>query len=146
MSISSQYWSILYICGRAFNSSTPAAEPEISLGAALAEAKSTRWKTRRNSRDSGTGSAADAKSAQMAEMEPVAQMAPKNVLARHLSSHCETLVRLGLGLHKILNICTYGFSQTGVSSTRNAYFWVLGISAGFWSSEPVVSRARTVHF
>ena len=125
---------------------TPAAEPEISLGAPLAEAKSTHWKTRRNSGDFGTGSAADANSARMAEMDPVVQMAQKNVLARHLPRHCETLVRLGLGLRKILNICTCGLPQTGVSSMRNAYFWRLGISAGFWSSEPVDSCPRNAHF
>ena len=134
------------ICGCALNSGTPAAEPEISLGAPLAEAKSTHWKTRRNSGDFGTGSAADANSARMAEMDPVVQMAQKNVLARHLPSHCETLVRLGLGLHKILNICTYGLPQTGVLSTRNNYFSVLGISVGFWSLKAVVSCARNSNF
>ena len=72
-------------------------------------------------------------------------MAQKNVLERHLPSHCATLVRLGLGLNKNLNICTYGFPQTGVSSTRKAYFGTLEIPAGFWSSEPV-SCARDVHF
>jgi hypothetical protein len=97
------------ICGCALNSGTPAAEPEISLGAPLAEAKSTHRKTRRNSRDFGTGSAANANPAQMAEVDPVVQMAQKKVPATHLPSHCETLVRLGLGLHKILNICNYGF-------------------------------------
>ena len=89
------------ICGCALNSGTPAAEPEISLGAPLAEAKSTHRKTRRNSRDFGTGSAANANQAQMAEVDPVVQMAQKKVPATHLPSHCETLASLGLRLVRI---------------------------------------------
>ena len=61
----------VYTCGRAFNSGTASAELEISLGAPLAVAKSTHWKTRRNSGDFGSGSAADAHSARMAEEDPV---------------------------------------------------------------------------
>ena len=101
----------IYICGRAVESGTPAAEPEISLGAPLAEAKSTHRKTRPNSEKIGTGSAASANPAQMAEVDPVVQMAQKNVPARHLPSHSETLVRLGLRLHNFLNICKYGFHK-----------------------------------
>ena len=75
-----------YVCGCALNSGTPAAEPEISLGAPLAEAKSTHRKTRRNSRDFGTGSAANANPAQMAEVDPVVQMAQRGI--------CQAIARL----------------------------------------------------
>ena len=77
---------------------------------------------------------------------PGASNTQRNVLARHLPSHCETLASLGLRLVKISDICIYGFPQTGVSSTRNDYFSTLGISVAFWSSEAVVSCARNAHF
>ena len=141
-----QAYAYLVTYEGALNSGTPAAEPEISLGAPLAAATNTHRKTRQNSRVLWTDSTADANSAQMAEMDPVVQMAQKNVLARHLPSHCETLARLGLRLLKILDIRIYGFPQTGVSSTRNDYFSTLGISVGFWSSKAVVSCARNAHF
>ena len=74
------------------------------------------------------------------------KMPQKNSPARHLPSHSETLVRLGLGLHKILNICNYGFPQTGVSSTRTDYFSAPGFFDGFWCSKALVSCARNTHF
>ena len=82
----------------------------------------------------------------VALVRPGGSNAQKNVLARHLPSHCETLASLGLRLVKISDICIYGFPQTGVSSTRNDYFSALGICDGFWSSKAAVSCARNVHF
>ena len=48
----------------------------------------------------------------VALVRPGASNAQKNVLARHLPSHCETLASLGLRLVKISDICIYGFPQT----------------------------------
>ena len=67
---------------------------------------------------------------------------PGEASAKPLRDSCEPRPQIG----ENLDICIYGFPQTGVSPTRNDYFSALGISVEFWSSKAVVSCARNTHF
>ena len=82
----------------------------------------------------------------VALVRPGNSNAQKTILARHLPSHCETLASLGLRLVKVWDMCIHGFPQTSVASKRNDYSSARGISVGSWSSNAVVSCARTPTF
>ena len=104
----------IYIFGGALNSGTPPAEPQLSLGELLAEAKSTHWKTRRNHIIVWTGSATDAFLPGWLTWTQWPKPCKKQsgeAYAKPLRDSCEARLRAAPNTC----FCIYGFPRTGVS-------------------------------